>query len=118
MALNNVFGLTRKKLFLALIITLILTAYQLWRIIAFVSVYGGFEHDSGWTLGAARSLAERGEYTYMVSTIVDPNIPADINVDNKFDIQASDGRVWFRTSASIGPASVVPEAVFLKIFWL
>lgn len=86
------------------------------RVIAFINVYGGIEHDSGWTLGAARSVAERGEYTYMVSTIVDPNVPAAVNVDEKFDIQAPDGRIWFRTSTSIGPASVVPEAVVLKLF--
>jgi hypothetical protein len=113
---HKVFALARVKSFLPVIITLILTTYQLVRIVAFVDVYGGIEHDSGWTLGAARSLAERGEYTYMVSTIVDPPVPGGINVDEKFDIQAPDGRIWFRTSASIGPASVVPEAVVLKIF--
>ncbi|GIK40592.1 MAG: hypothetical protein BroJett011_44250 [Chloroflexota bacterium] len=112
----KVFALTKIKSFLPVLITLILTAYQLWRIIAFVNVYGGFEHDGGWTLGAARSLVERGEYTYMVSVIADPSVPAAINVDKKFDIQAPDGRIWFRTSASIGPASVVPEAIVLKIF--
>lgn len=109
------------KSFFAISITLILTIYQLIRIIVFVNVYGGVEHDGGWTLGAARSLAERGEYTYMVSVIVDPTVPGDINIDEKFDIQAPDGRVWFRTSASIGPASVLPDALVLKIlgfsFW-
>jgi hypothetical protein len=115
-ALNRLSALVKGKSFLAISVTLILTIYQLVRIIAFVNVYGGFEHDGGWTLGAARSLAERGEYTYMVSAIVDPTAPGDINVDEKFDIQAPDGRIWFRTSASIGPASVLPDALVLKIF--
>jgi hypothetical protein len=104
------------KYLLLLFITLILTIYQLVRVIAFINVYGGIEHDSAWSLGAARSLAERGTYTSMISTIVDPTIPAGINVDGKFDIQDAAGRIWFRTSTSIGPASILPDALVLKLF--
>lgn len=106
----------QRKYLLPLFLTLILTLYQLLRVIAFVNVYGGVEHDSGWSLGAARSLAERGEYTSMVSTLVNPGVPGDLNVDEEFDIQAADGRIWFRTSTSIGPASIVPQALMLKLF--
>jgi 4-amino-4-deoxy-L-arabinose transferase-like glycosyltransferase len=102
---------------ISIIITLILTTYQLIRVIAFVNIYGGVEHDSGWALGVARSLAERGIYTSMVSTIVDPAVPGDLNVDKVFDIQAPDGGIWFRTSTgSIGPASIVPDSIVLMIF--
>lgn len=106
----------QKNRWLPLVLTLLLTGYQLVRVIVFVNVYGGLEHDSGWSLGAARSLAERGAYTSMVSTIEDPRTPGGINVDDKFDIQAPDGRVWLRTSTSIGPASIVPDALVLKFF--
>jgi hypothetical protein len=71
---------------ISIIITLILTTYQLIRVIAFVNIYGGVEHDSGWALGVARSLAERGIYTSMVSTIVDPAVPGDLNVDKVFKL--------------------------------
>lgn len=106
---------------LPLLVTFILTAYQLARVVAFVNVYGGIEHDSAWSLGAARSLAERGTYTSMISTIVDPTVPGGINVDGKFDIQDEAGRIWFRTSTSVGPASILPDALVLKLlgvsFW-
>jgi hypothetical protein len=77
---------------IAIVVTLVLIAYQLTRIITFVNVYGGIEHDGGWMLFISRSLAEQGTYTTMVSTIVDPTVPGDINVDQKFDIQTPDGR--------------------------
>jgi hypothetical protein len=105
-----------KKNLWPLLITLILTTYQLIRIIAFINVYGGVEHDGGWMLSISRSLAERGSYTTMVSTIVDPTVPGAINVDQKFDVQAEDGRIWFFTGNGIGPASIVPDALVLKIF--
>ena len=100
----------------ALLVTVILITYQLVRIVAFINVYGGIEHDGGWMLSISRSLAEQGTYTTMVSTIVDPTVPGDIGVDGKFDIQASDGRIWFFTGNGIGPTSIVPDALVLKIF--
>lgn len=113
--------LSRNKSF-PIIITLILTAYQLIRVIAFINVYGGIEHDSGWALGVARALAERGSYTSMVSTVVDPAVLGGLNVDQIFEIQASDGGIWFQSStATIGPASIVPDSLVLMIlgvsFW-
>jgi hypothetical protein len=105
-----------KKNLWPLLITLILTTYQLIRLIAFIDVYGGVEHDGGWMLSISRSLAERGSYTTMVSTIVDPTVPGAINVDQKFDVQVEDGRIWFFTGNGIGPASIVPDALVLKIF--
>jgi hypothetical protein len=105
--------------FLAL--TLILTTYQLIRVIVFVNVYGGVEHDGGWMLTISRSLAEQGTYTTLVSTLPDPLVLGGMNVDQKFDIQAPDGRVWFFTGNGIGPASIVPDALILKLcgfgFW-
>jgi hypothetical protein len=98
------------------VICLLLLAYQLVRLIAFINVYGGVEHDSGWFLSVARSLAEQGTYTTMVSTIVDPDVLGDINVDQKFDIQAADGRIWFFTGSGNGPLSIAPNAIVLKIF--
>jgi hypothetical protein len=104
-----------------ILIISILTIYQLARLVAFVNVYGGIEHDGGWMLSISRSLAEQGTYTTLVSTIADPTAPAGINVDQKFDIQAPDGRVWFFTGNGIGPASIIPDALVIKLlgtdFW-
>ena len=86
-------GSTSKKHLWALLITLLLTTFQLVRVIAFANVYGGIEHDSGWFLSVSRSLAEQGTYTTLVSTIVNPNVVGDINIDQKFNIQAPDGRM-------------------------
>lgn len=105
----------------ALLLTLLLTALQVWRIVAFIDVYGGLEHDGGWIISIARSLAEHGEYTTLVSTIPDPNVAGTVNVDGKFDIQAEDGRIWFFTGNGIGPTSILPNAVVLSVlgydFW-
>ena len=89
----------RKQLF-ALVATIILTTYQLVRIIAFVSVYGGVEHDGGWMLSISRSLAEQGTYTTMVSTIVDPSVVLQTQIRDKAivvavsakDIRSAHGR--------------------------
>ncbi len=107
---------TQKKVLVPLAVTLVLTAYQLVRVIAFIQVYGGIEHDGGWMLSISRSLAEQGTYTTMVSTLPDPTTPGGVGVDQKFDIQAPDGRIWFFTGNGIGPASIVPDALVLKIF--
>ncbi|MBI5878307.1 MAG: hypothetical protein HZB53_11710 [Chloroflexi bacterium] len=100
----------------AIAVTLLLTAYQLVRIIAFINVYGGIEHDGGWMLSISRSLAETGTYTTMVSTISDPGSRGANGVDIKFDIQADDGRIWFFTGNGIGPASIVPDALMIWLF--
>jgi len=107
---------TRIEHLITLLLVLGLTAYQLVRVITFANVYGGIEHDSGWFLTVSRSLAERGTYTTLVSTIVDPTVPGDINIDFKFNIQDRDGRIWFFTGSGTGPASIVPNAIILKIF--
>ena len=109
-------GYRSKKHLWAIFVTLILTSFQLVRIVSFVSIYGGVEHYSGWFLSISRSLAEQGTYTTMVSTIVNPAVVGDINIDQKFNIQAPDGRIWFFAGNGNGPISIVANAVVLKIF--
>jgi len=107
--------------YLPIIICALLISYQLLRVTQFASVYGGFEHDGGWMLTISRSLAEQGTYTTMVSTITDVTVLGAVNVDQKFDIQAEDGRIWFFTGNGIGPASIIPNAFIIKLlgtdFW-
>jgi Dolichyl-phosphate-mannose-protein mannosyltransferase len=108
--------LSDRNRILPVLATLILTTCQLIRLVAFINVYGGIEHDSGWMLTISRSLAEQGTYTTLISTIADPGMVGAIGVDKKFDVQATDGRIWFFTGNGIGPASIVPDALVLKLF--
>ncbi len=112
---------TSKKTWIILLITLILTAYQIIRLIVFANVYGGIYRDAGWYASVSRSLAERGTYTSMTSTLVDPTIPSGINVDDRFEVQDEEGRIWFFTVNGLGPGSIVPNAIILKLlgfgFW-
>lgn len=111
----NPVSLSRRQI-IVITVAVVLIIYQLTRIVAFINVYGGVEHDGGWMLSVSRSLAEQGTYTTMVSTIVDPDVPGAAGVDGKFDIQAPDGRIWFFTGNGNGPATIIPDAVILKIF--
>ncbi|MBN1218428.1 MAG: hypothetical protein JXM69_05850 [Anaerolineae bacterium] len=96
-----------------LIILLILVLLQVIRLLAFIDEYGGLIQDSGWSLGIARSLAERGTYTTMVATITDPTITAGPSLQGEFHIQDNEGRLYFRSDR---PALIIPQAIIFKIF--
>jgi hypothetical protein len=105
-----------KQSWTAIFIALALTVYQIVRLIVFANVYGGVQEDSGWFSSIARSLAERGTYTTMTSTIIDPTVSSGLNIHGRFDVQDEEGRIWFFTDNSTGPGSIVPNAVILKLF--
>ncbi len=94
----------------------LLILYQMIRIVVFVSEYGGVEHDGGWALGIARSVAERGTYTSLTSTVVDPNVQTGFNYDDQFTIQDEKGREYFFVAHTTGPGAVLPNALVFKIF--
>ena len=95
----------------------LLIAYQTIRLIVFANVHGGLEHDSGWFLGIARSLAETGTYATLVSTMQDPSVQAGYDVKNEFfQIQDEQGKVVFMVGATVGPAQIVPDAIIIKLF--
>jgi 4-amino-4-deoxy-L-arabinose transferase-like glycosyltransferase len=99
----------------ALIVILIL--YQLARLIAFVNIYGGVDHDSGWFLGVARSLAETGRYATLVSTLPNPEVTGGIDINQEFfQIQDEDGRVYFFIEGAVGPTQIIPNAIVIKLF--
>jgi hypothetical protein len=100
----------------------VLILYQMVRLIIFVNIYGGVEHDSGWFLSVARSLAEHGTYTTLVSTMLDPNVPAGFDVNHEFfQVQDTEGRIYFFIEATVGPTQVIPDALVIKLlgsgFW-
>lgn len=92
---------------------LILVLLQFSRILLFVAEYGGLIQDSGWSLGIARSLAERGSYTTMVATIPDPAVRAGLSLQGDFHIQDEAGRLYFRSDR---PALIIPQALIFKLF--
>jgi len=104
------------KKYIPFLITGLLLLYQMVRIIVFVNEYGGIEHDGGWTLGISRSIAERGTYTSLTSTLVDPNVKAEFNYDNIFTIQDKKGREYFFVAQTTGPGVVLPNALIFKLF--
>lgn len=104
---------SKKYLFWLLLVGLSLL--QIIRLVSFISVYGGLEHDSGWALGTARTLAETGTYAAMVSTIIDPAPGGHINIYERYKAQDEQGRIFFAPD-SIGPASIIPNAIMIKLF--
>ncbi len=105
-------NLIQNKRFQGLVI-LALILLQFSRILLFVNHFGGLIQDSGWSLGIARSLAERGTYTTMVATFADPTVRAGLNLTGDFHIQDAEGRVYFRSDR---PALIIPQALIFKIF--
>jgi len=98
------------------IIILILTAYQIIRLVVFANVYGGLEHDSGWFLGVARSLAETGSYATMVSTIANPAAGGYKNIYGQYNVQDETGRIYFFTESGVYGAGILPNAIIIKLF--
>ncbi|MBN1218427.1 MAG: hypothetical protein JXM69_05845 [Anaerolineae bacterium] len=86
------------------------------RIVVFVNEFGSVEHDGGWALGISRSLAERGTYTSLSSTVVDPNQKTGFNYDDLFTVQDEKGREYFFVAHTTGPGVVLPNAVIFKLF--
>jgi hypothetical protein len=114
--LQKIMNFFQNKYFQKILLA-ILILYQIIRLLTFVNIYGGVEHDAGWLLGVARSLAERAIYATMVSTMSDPAIMAGLDMNQQFyQIQDEDGRVYFFAEGTTGPTQIVPDAIFIKVF--
>lgn len=106
----------KNKLVIQWGLIILLIGYHLVRMIIFINQYGGIEHDSGWFLGVARSLAEQGSYTTMVSTIADPTVGGQDNIYGQFNIQDETGRIYFFTESGVYGAGILPNALVIKLF--
>lgn len=95
---------------------LITTLLLLGRILFFVGNYGGIEHDSGWYLGVARSLAESGKYASFTNTIPVDGVSVSPSIHGRYSVQDNQGYSYFPAGVTVGPGYVVPEAIILKIF--
>ncbi|MCX6731330.1 MAG: hypothetical protein NTZ55_05790 [Candidatus Roizmanbacteria bacterium] len=88
------------------------------RFFLFISTQdAGIEHDSGWYLGVARNVAERGIYASYTNTIsTTERAGSSPSIHNRFSVQDKNGFIYFPAGVTVGPGYILPEAFFLKIF--
>lgn len=88
------------------------------RIFLFISTQDvGIEHDSGWYLGMARNVAQRGIYASYVNTVAVSDKPGSFpSIHGRFSTQDNSGFVYFPAGVTVGPVYIVPESLFLKMF--
>lgn len=93
-----------------------ITGVFLLRAILFVGTGAGIEHDSGWYLGVARNLAERGIYASYTNTITEEGKGSFQSIHNRFSVQDDGGYSYFPAGVTVGPGYVAPEALIIRIF--
>lgn len=88
------------------------------RIFLFISTQDvGVEHDSGWYLGMARNVAERGIYASYVNTVASSDNRGSFpSIHGRFSTQDENGYVYFPAGVTVGPVYIFPESLFLKLF--
>ena len=86
------------------------------KVIFFVGPYAGIEHDSGWYLGIAKNLADRGIYASYTNTIESDGVGAFPSIHHRYSVQDKDGYSYLPGGITVGPGYVIPEAILLRIF--
>lgn len=88
------------------------------RLFLFISTQDiGIEHDSGWYLGVARNVAERGIYASYVNTVATSNKQGSFpSIHGRYSAQDANGFVYFPAGVTVGPTYILPQSLFLKIF--
>lgn len=94
---------------------IILSGLMMLRIGLFAGAFGAVEHDSGWYLGQARTLAERGKYASLVNTNKDDEA-VGVSIHKRLSVQDSEGLTYFPAGVTVGPGYIVPEAVIIRVF--
>lgn len=98
------------------IFIVLITSLFLLRSIIFSSQFGSLEHDSGWYLGVARNLAERGLYASYTNTIKKEGAGVHPSIHGRFSVQDNEGFSYFPAGVTVGPAYLFPEALMMKLF--
>ncbi len=96
----------------------ITSLFFIFRFFLFVSTQDvGIEHDSGWYLGVARNVAERGIYASYTNTISSTEKAGGFpSIHGRFSVQDKSGFIYFPAGVTVGLGYVLPEAFFLKLF--
>ncbi len=91
------------------------------RVLFFALDFGGVEHDSGWFMGVARNLAQRGIYASYTNTIKEEEVGANPSLHGRFSVQDEEGYSYFPAGVTAGPGYVIPQAILFKTlgfgFW-
>lgn len=103
----------KKNIFIAVTSLLFITRFFL-----FISTQDvGIEHDSGWYLGVAQNVAERGIYASYVNTIDSSDKAGSFpSIHGRFSSQDKEGFIYFPAGVTVGPTYILPESFFLKLF--
>lgn len=103
----------KKNIFIA-----VTSLFFISRFFLFISTQDvGVEHDSGWYLGVARNVAERGIYASYTNTVAaSDKLGSFPSIFGRFSAQDKNGFVYFPAGVTVGPGYVFPEAFFLKLF--
>ena len=86
------------------------------RVVWFAANYGSIEHDSGWFLGVAKNLANRGIYGSYINTVDVEGVGVYPSLRRGLAIQDKHGFCYFPVGVTVGPGYVFPQALLLKIF--
>ena len=98
------------------IFVLLMVLPFLLRSVFFATHIGGVEHDSGWYLGVARNLAQRGIYASYTNTVTETMKGTYPSIHGRVSVQDDNGFVYFPAGVTVGPGYIIPEALMLKIF--
>ena len=88
----------------------------LFRVVWFAANFGSIEHDSGWFLGVAKNLANRGIYASYINTVEVEGAGVYPSLRRGLSIQDEKGFSYFPAGVTVGPGYVFPQALLLKIF--
>jgi len=88
------------------------------RVFLFISTQDvGVEHDSGWYLGMARNVAEKGLYASYVNTVATSDNQGSFpSIHGRFSAQDKNGFIYFPAGVTVGPVYILPESLFIKLF--
>lgn len=97
---------------------LFLTCLFVGRFFVFIATQNaGIEHDSGWYLGVARNIAERGIYASYTNTVADSEkVGAFPSIHGRFSVQDAEGYSYFPAGVTVSPGFIVPQAVIYRLF--
>jgi hypothetical protein len=77
----------------------------------------GTEHDSGWYVGVAKNMAEKGIYASYTNTIDgSEKTGGHPSIHGRFSVQDSRGFIYFPAGVTVGPTYILPEALLLRVF--
>lgn len=77
----------------------------------------GIEHDSGWYIGSAQLVAEKGIVaSYLNSVFTSSRSGPHPSIEGRMAVQDDEGYNYFPAGITVGPMHTLPQALLLRIF--